>query len=255
MGIVFSKDKIGVLVVFICILVQINAKIYRQNCMRILPNLVPATTLKKSIRVAIIGDYDPSRVRQVATTTALEHAARKIGVSIEITWVLQAPLRLPLWGSEGGLVRASFFASGEKSRGGPATSQLVTQTETLLADFDAYFGAPGAVTSVEGAIRGIQYARKSRKPFLGTCAGFQYAVLEFARNVAGIQNGASEPPARNLIPMPLSRYYPLWYARSLEKRWLLGFSRIHWHIPFMAKWRPRKITIAIMVSINYSGQP
>ena len=117
------------------------------------------TQLKKSIRVAIIGDYDPSRARQVATTTGLEHAARKIGVSVDITWV--------------------------------ATSQLVTQTEKLLADFDGYFGAPGAVKSVEGALRGIQYARKSRKPFLGTCAGFQYAVLEFARNVAGIQNATS----------------------------------------------------------------
>ena len=127
--------------------------------------------LKKSIRVAILGDYDPSRVRQVATTTAMEHATRKIGVSIEITWVLQAPLRLQ--GREG-LSGPLFSPLAKKVGGGPATSQLVTQTETLLADFDAYFGAPGAVTSVEGAIRGIQYAGKSQKPFLGTCAGFQY---------------------------------------------------------------------------------
>ncbi len=32
----------------------------------------------------------------------------------------------------------------------------------------------------------IRWARTSGRPFLGTCGGFQYAVVEFARNVAGI---------------------------------------------------------------------
>lgn len=36
----------------------------------------------------------------------------------------------------------------------------------------------------------IRNARISGQPFLGTCAGFQYAVVEFARNAAGIENAS-----------------------------------------------------------------
>jgi CTP synthase (UTP-ammonia lyase) len=44
-------------------------------------------------------------------------------------------------------------------------------------------GSPYA--SFEGALRGIRYARQANLPFLGTCGGFQHALIEFARNVAG----------------------------------------------------------------------
>jgi CTP synthase (UTP-ammonia lyase) len=44
-------------------------------------------------------------------------------------------------------------------------------------------GSPYA--SFEGALLGIQYARQASLPFLGTCGGFQHALIEFARNVAG----------------------------------------------------------------------
>jgi CTP synthase (UTP-ammonia lyase) len=39
---------------------------------------------------------------------------------------------------------------------------------------------------MEGALAAIGYARAGSVPFLGTCAGFQYAVVEFARYVVGI---------------------------------------------------------------------
>jgi len=38
----------------------------------------------------------------------------------------------------------------------------------------------------DGAMQAIRHAREKRKPFLGTSAGFQYAVIEFARNVLGL---------------------------------------------------------------------
>ncbi|HJU72816.1 MAG TPA: hypothetical protein VJ717_03650 [Gemmatimonadaceae bacterium] len=37
----------------------------------------------------------------------------------------------------------------------------------------------------EGALAAIRYARESDTPFLGTCGGFQHAVIEFVRNVLG----------------------------------------------------------------------
>jgi CTP synthase (UTP-ammonia lyase) len=56
-----------------------------------------------------------------------------------------------------------------------------------LADFDGFWCVPGMpYKSAEGAMRAIQYARVSRTPFLGTSAGFQYAILEFAKDVLGL---------------------------------------------------------------------
>ena len=44
---------------------------------------------------------------------------------------------------------------------------------------------------VEGKIRAIQYAREKGIPFLGLCLGMQCAVIEFARNVAGLSGAHS----------------------------------------------------------------
>ncbi|MCM0607045.1 MAG: CTP synthase [Xanthomonadaceae bacterium] len=44
---------------------------------------------------------------------------------------------------------------------------------------------------VEGKIKAIEYARTNNVPFFGICLGLQLAVIEFARNVAGIKNASS----------------------------------------------------------------
>ena len=43
----------------------------------------------------------------------------------------------------------------------------------------------------EGKIEAINYARKSKIPFLGICFGMQMAVIEFARNILNIKNATS----------------------------------------------------------------
>ena len=45
------------------------------------------------------------------------------------------------------------------------------------------FGSRG----IEGKIKAINFARKNKKPYLGLCYGMQLAVIEFARNVAGMK--------------------------------------------------------------------
>ncbi len=40
--------------------------------------------------------------------------------------------------------------------------------------------------SADGAFAAIRFARENARPFLGTCGGFQHAVIEYARNVIGI---------------------------------------------------------------------
>src|SRR6059036_2422509 len=56
-----------------------------------------------------------------------------------------------------------------------------------LRDFDGFWCVPGMpYRNPEGVLRVIRHARVSRTPFVGTSAGFQYALIEYARNVAGL---------------------------------------------------------------------
>lgn len=56
-----------------------------------------------------------------------------------------------------------------------------------LEGFDGFWCVPGMpYKDAEGAMRAIAYARVSRTPFLGTSGGFQYTILEFARDVLGL---------------------------------------------------------------------
>jgi CTP synthase (UTP-ammonia lyase) len=56
--------------------------------------------------------------------------------------------------------------------------------DATLAGFDGIWCAPGSpYQSLDGALRGIRYARERGVPFIGTCAGFQHGVIEFARDV------------------------------------------------------------------------
>jgi len=62
----------------------------------------------------------------------------------------------------------------------------------LLAGCDGIL-VPGGFGSrgTEGKIRAITYARKNKIPFFGICLGMQLAVVEFARNIAGLQQAHS----------------------------------------------------------------
>lgn len=55
-----------------------------------------------------------------------------------------------------------------------------------LRGFAGIWLVPGSpYKSPEGAVAAARYARTTGTPFLGTCGGFQHAMLEFARNVCG----------------------------------------------------------------------
>jgi CTP synthase len=64
--------------------------------------------------------------------------------------------------------------------------------DRVLADVDGII-VPGGFGNrgIEGKIQAIRYARERRVPFLGLCLGMQCAVIEFARNVAGLADANS----------------------------------------------------------------
>ncbi len=73
-------------------------------------------------------------------------------------------------------------------------SEAITQENAReqLADLHGILVAPGfGSRGVEGKINAIQYVREQGIPFFGICLGMQCAVIEFARNVAGIAEANS----------------------------------------------------------------
>lgn len=72
-----------------------------------------------------------------------------------------------------------------------------------LADFSAVWVVPASpYRSMNGALAAIRWARETQRPFLGTCGGFQHALIEFARHDAGLReadHGESNPFASVLM--------------------------------------------------------
>ena len=79
--------------------------------------------------------------------------------------------------------------------------------ECDLSGFDAIWLVPGSpYESAEGALAAVRAAREQRIPFLGTCGGFQYGLIEYARNVcglAGVENAEVTPDASEYLIVPL----------------------------------------------------
>lgn len=76
-----------------------------------------------------------------------------------------------------------------------------------LNGFDGIWLLPGSpYVSEAGALAAVHTAREEGVPFLGTCGGFQHAVLEYARNVCslGARHGETEPDAEDPLIVPLA---------------------------------------------------
>ena len=127
-------------------------------------------------RLAIVGDYDSTMYTHLAIDEALGHVRELREHALEWSWV--------------------------------ATPTLATNASARLALIDAIWLAPASpYASTEGALAAIRHARETGLPFLGVCGGFQHAVLEFARNVAGIadaEHAELNPGAATAVIAPLT---------------------------------------------------
>lgn len=77
------------------------------------------------------------------------------------------------------------------------------------------FGSRG----IEGKVAAVRYARENRVPYLGICLGMQVAVIEYARNVAGLE-GAHSTEFDEKTPNPVIALITEWTAGdgSIERR-------------------------------------
>jgi CTP synthase (UTP-ammonia lyase) len=82
-----------------------------------------------------------------------------------------------------------------------------TATIPDLSTFDGIWCVPASpYASMEGALGAIRFARESATPFLGSCGGFQHAVIEYARNVRGLPDAAhaeTDPDSGMQVITPL----------------------------------------------------
>ena len=124
-----------------------------------------------TVRIGVIGDFNANHALHPATSEAIRHTMAGQGADASVEWL--------------------------------ATDQL--------HDFSRFAGlwcSPGSpYRSLDGALEGIRWARLHGVPFFGTCAGFQHAVLEFARNVLHIRDAMHaeyDPSAPALVIRPLA---------------------------------------------------
>ena len=66
-------------------------------------------------------------------------------------------------------------------------TSTITRVDAQFAGFEGIWCVPASpYANTMGALATIRYARERGLPFLGTCGGFQHALLEYARNVFGM---------------------------------------------------------------------
>ena len=100
------------------------------------------------------------------------------------------------------------------------SQDVETKGSAMLADLDGIL-VPGGFgeRGVEGKVLAAKYARENKVPYLGICLGMQVALIEFARNVAGLKEAHSTEFNKN-TPYPVVGLITEWLdaAGRVEQR-------------------------------------
>lgn len=109
------------------------------------------------IKLAVVGKYIELKDAYISINESIEHAAYELGLKAEIHYIQAEEL----------------------------DTKTLEQFNGIL--IPGGFGDRG----VQGKIDAIKFARENRIPFLGICLGMQSAVIEFSRNVLGMETANS----------------------------------------------------------------
>ena len=129
------------------------------------------------MKVALVGKYVQLNDAYLSVVEALQHACIAQDASLDLHWVCAEQIE----------------ADG---------------ADALLRGMDAVV-VPGGFGNrgVDGKIAAIRWAREQRVPFLGLCLGMQTAVIEWARNQAGL-TGATSAELNENTPHPVIHLLP-----------------------------------------------
>ena len=130
-----------------------------------------------AVKVALVGKYVQLNDAYLSVVEALRHACLECDASLDLHWV--------------------------------CAEQIEEQgADALLQGMDAVV-VPGGFGNrgVDGKVAAIRWAREQRVPFLGLCLGMQCAVIEWARNLAGLE-GATSAELDPATPHPVIHLLP-----------------------------------------------
>ena len=115
----------------------------------------------KPVTIALVGKYVKLHDAYLSVAEALAHAGYENGANVRIEWIDSEQL------------------DGENA------AKILNDADGIIVP--GGFGDRG----IEGMIASARYARQSDTPYFGICLGMQIAVIEFARNAAGIPGAHS----------------------------------------------------------------
>ena len=115
---------------------------------------------EREINLAMVGKYMELLDAYKSLNEAITHAGLKTRTKVNVTYIDSA--------------------------------DVLDKGTSILENMDAIL-VPGGFgeRGVEGKIMTVQYARENKVPYLGICLGLQVAVIEYARNVAGLKDAHS----------------------------------------------------------------
>ena len=116
---------------------------------------------EKTVRIGLVGKYVELHDAYLSVAEALRHAGFALGAHVDIRWIDSEEL------DDASCAAVLSEVSGIIVPGG--------------------FGSRG----VEGMVRAARYVREAGLPYFGICLGMQVAVIEYARNVAGLERANS----------------------------------------------------------------
>lgn len=115
-----------------------------------------------TVKIAVVGKYTELVDSYKSVQEALIHGGIANNVGVDMSWI-----------------SSDTFTSRERTR------EILSRYDGLIVP--GGFGVRG----VEGMVEAIRYAREAGLPFFGICLGMQIAIVEFARNVMGLDDSNS----------------------------------------------------------------
>ena len=113
----------------------------------------------RSVQIALVGDFNAGVVAHQAIPLALQRAGADAGVDVRFAW--------------------------------RHTAELGSRPERVLATSGGIWCVPGSpYADTAATLSAIRFARLQPRAFLGTCGGFQHALLEYAQGVLGMARAA-----------------------------------------------------------------
>ena len=130
-----------------------------------------------TVRIGLVGKYVQLHDAYLSVAEALRHAGYALDTRVEIDWIdsetlTEENLESRLSGVQGVIVPGGFGGRG-----------------------------------IEGMVKTAQYAREHHLPYFGICLGMQTAVIEYARNAAGLA-GANSHEFDEKAPYQVINYMP-----------------------------------------------